>query len=186
MLAACIAIALAAGVPAATYASGAARRKMDLIESGRAPRGARLQFSAAELNSWIAEETKIHAPLGARNPRLVLGAEAATGYADIDFLRLRQAATGEAPGWFLRNLFSGERPVKVTVHFESRAGRARVDVERVEVSGVALEGRALDLAIDAFVRPAFPNAVVSEWFPMQDGVERFTVSPAGVAVFLRR
>jgi hypothetical protein len=180
------AIAFTAGVCAATYDSHSARNKLDIIEAGRAPKGGRIVFSAAELNAIVAEAATIHAPQGARNTRLVLGAGTATGYADIDFLKVRQAATGEPAGWLLKNLFAGERPVKVTARVKSRDGRARVDVERVEVSGIPLEGRALDLAIDAFVRPSFPNATVSEWFDLQYGVDHFTVSPSGVAVFIRR
>jgi hypothetical protein len=179
-------LALAAGLWAGVNASRSARIKLDLIEGGQAPRGSRIAFSAAELNAWVVEEAALHAPQGARNPRIVLGTGIATGYVDIDFLKLRQAATGEAPGWLLKNLFSGERPVKVVARFQSRAGRARVDVDSVEVSGIPIEGRALDFALEAFVRPSFPYATVSQWFDMQYGVERFAVSPAGVAVFIRR
>ena len=74
----------------------------------------------------------------------------------------------------------------VTARFQSQDGKARVDVERVEISGVAIEGVALDFAIDAFVRPVFPYAVVSEWFPLKYNVDRFTVNPSGVSVFIGR
>jgi hypothetical protein len=179
-------VAFAAVLCAAVYDSHSARNKLDIIAAGRAPKGARIVFSPAELNAMVADAATLHAPQGARNTRVVLGAGIATGYADIDFLKLRQAATGAPVGWLLQNLFAGERPVKVTARLQSRDGRARVDVERVEVSGIPLEGRALDLAIDAFVRPSFPYATVSEWFDLQYGVDHFTVGPSGVAVFMRR
>jgi hypothetical protein len=180
------AVAVTAGLCAAVYDSHSVRNKLDIIEAGRAPKGGRIVFSPAELNAFVADAATLHAPQGARNTRLVLGSGTATGYADIDFLKLRQAATGEPVGWLMKNLFAGERPVKVTAHLQSKNGRARVDVERVEISGIPLEGRALDLAIEAFVRPSFPDATVSRWFDMQHGVDHFTVSPSGVAVFMRR
>ena len=175
-----------AGLSAAVLTSASTRGKLDLIEGGHAPRGARIVFSTAELNAWIVDEARLYAPQGARDPRLVFGPGRVTGYADIDFLRLRQAATGEAPGWFLKNLFAGERPVKVVARVQSRGGRARVDVESVEISGVPVEGRALDFVIEAFVRPTFPYAKVGDWFDLQFGVEIFTVSPAGVTVLMHR
>jgi hypothetical protein len=162
------------------------RAKIEAIETGRAAPGSRFLFSPIELNAWVLDAARTHVPEGARNLRLVLGSNSATGYADIDFLKLRQAATGQAPGWLLKNLFSGERPVKVTARFQSRDGQARVDVQRVEVSGVAIDGPALDFAIDAFVKPVFPYAIVSEWFPMQYNVDRFAVTPANLVVYLKR
>lgn len=179
-------LALAAGLWAGVTASRSARSKLDLIEGGQAPRGSRIVFTTAELYAWVVEEGALYAPQGARNLRIVTGTGMATGYADIDFLKIRQAATGESPGWLMKNLFAGERPVKVVARFQSRGGKARVDVESVEISGIPIEGRALDFAIDAFVRPSFPRATVSQWFDMQYGVDRFTVSPPGVSVFMRR
>ena len=98
----------------------------------------------------------------------------------VDFLKLRKAATGQEPGWVMKNLFSGERPVVVTARLTSRAGKARVDVERVEVSGVPLEGRALDFVIDDYIRPTFPTTKVSEWFQLGYHLDHVTISPAGV------
>ncbi len=42
----------------------------------------------------------------------------------------------------MKNLFAGERPVMVTARFSSANGKARVDVERVEISGVPIQGSA--------------------------------------------
>jgi hypothetical protein len=84
----------------------------------------------------------------------------------------------------MKNLFAGEHPVTVTARFESANGRARVDVERVEISGVAIEGRALDFVIAQYVRPTFPDVKVNEWFPLRFGVDRFAVAPGGLTVLM--
>jgi len=168
------------------YEAQSAWQKLAWIEQGHPRPGSRITFTPGELNAWARDEAKLYAPQGARNLRLSLGTGRATGYADIDFVRLRQASTGEAPGWIMRNLFAGERPVVVTARFESRNGRARVDVERVEVSGVPIEGRVLDFLISDYLRPMFPAAKVGEWFALDYGVERFTVSLAGVTVLIGR
>jgi hypothetical protein len=176
-----------AGVAAATLAeSESARRKFDLIERGCAIPGARVDFTSGELNAWTRVQARTRIPQGLRNPRLEFAAGRVTGYADIDFLKLRQTATGEAPGWLMRNLLAGERPVVVSARIQSANGRARVDVERVEISGVPIEGAVLDFLIENFVRPLFPDARVSEWFGLSYQVDHFNVGPQGVSVFAGR
>ena len=175
------------GIASATLAeSDSAYRKLERIQAGRLAPGTRIQFSPAELNAWLNREAKQRAPQGVRNLRFVLANGSATGYADIDFLKLHQAATGELPGWLAKNLFGGSRPVSVTARFQSRAGQARVDVERVEISGVAIEGRMLDFLVADFLRPEFPDAQVSQWFRLRYGVDHFTVGPRGVIVAVTR
>jgi hypothetical protein len=114
--------------------------------------------------------------------RLDLSAGRVVGYANIDFLKVRQAAGGADPGWLMKTLFAGERPVVVTARFSSANGKARADVERVEISGVAIEGRTLDFVIENYVRPTFPDVKVNEWFALSYGVDRFTIGPQGVVV----
>ncbi len=176
-----------AGVAAATLAeSQSAYRKFERIESGHAAPGSRIDFTPGELNAWTRDQARTRVPRGLRNPRIELSSARATGYADIDFLQLRQSTTGEAPGWLMRNLLAGERPVMVTARIQTGNGRARVDVERVEISGVPIEGRVLDLLIEQYVRPTFPDVKVSEWFELGYQVDRFTMSPSGISVFIGR
>lgn len=177
----CLAVATAA-----TVESQSASAKIARLESGRVAWGSRIDFTPGELNSWVRDEARELVPQGVRNLRLTLAAGAATGSADIDFLELRRAATGEAPGWVMKNLFAGERPVTVTAHFESRNGRARVDVDSVQISGVPIEGAALDFLIENYLRPTFPTAKVGEWFGLDYRVDHFAVSPAGMAIYIGR
>lgn len=173
-------------LPAATSLADIAHQKFARIERGDSPAGTRLDFSATELNAWIRDEARIYAPGAVRNIRLDLTPGGAAGSALIDFLKLRQAATGEAPGWIMKNLFAGERQVTVSVRFASRNRRARVDVDRVEVSGVPIEGSALDFLIQTWLRPTFPDVKINEWFDLGFRVDRFTVQPGGASVFIGR
>lgn len=180
--------ALLAGALAVSAASvaDAARRKFDAIAGLRLPAGARVNLSASELDAWAADEARVYAPGAVRNIRLTLARGAATGSALIDFVKLHQAAAGEEPGWLAQNLFAGERPVTVTAHFASASRRARVDVDRVEVSGVVIEGATLRFLIDNWLRPEFPGVKIGEWFDLGFRIERFTVSPSAVSVFISR
>ncbi len=164
--------------------SESALKKLTAIEMGTLKPGSRVNFTRGEVDAWLKDEAKARVPQGARNIKLQLGANRATGTLDIDFLKIQQAATKTDPGWFMKNLFAGEHPVTVTARFESAGGKARVDVERVEISGVPIEGRALDFVIAQYVRPTFPDVKVDEWFPLNYGVDHVVMTPAAVTVFM--
>jgi hypothetical protein len=169
---------------AAPSTADIAHQKFARIENGKLPAGARVDLSAAELDAWAADEARLYAPGATRNIHLQLSNGAATGSMLVNFLKLRQAATGEDPGWIMKNLFAGERQVTVTGRFQSRNRSARVDVDRVEISGVQIEGATLTFLIDNFLRPTFPDVKVDEWFALGFRMDRFTVSPVGVSVFV--
>ena len=175
-------LALSAVVVAALAASDyySAKRKIDLIEDERAAPGSRIVLTARELIAYAAREL----PEGVRDPRLQLGNDSATGFAYIDFLKLRAAMGEPPPNPILASLLEGERPVRVTAHMTSAAGRATIDVDSVEISGVAISGRALDFVIKYFLIPNYPDAKIGQPFELHHHVERIEVRPAGVTVFI--
>ena len=170
---------------AATIARSA-DRKFGLIEKGSLQPGARVDFTAAELQAWAIDESRIYAPGALRDARLTLTAGGLTASAQIDFLKLHRAATGEDPGWIMKNLFAGERAVTVAVKFQSANGRGRVDVQRVTVSGVPIEGPALRFLIDNWLRPTFPDVKANEWFGLCCRVNRFEVANGKATVYIGR
>ena len=176
--------ALLLGTAALAFAG--VSEKLAAIESGRVPRGGRVTFTLPEINTFAREEAAAYAPQGVRNVQIRLGQGTVTGLADVDFLKLQTAATGQQPGWMARNLFAGERPVEATVRISSRAGEARVDVDHVEISGVPVEGPVLDYVIANYVLALFPDARVGEWFPLAYGADRVTVSPSGVTTVMKQ
>ena len=169
--------------PSPDYLS--ARRKFDLIESEKLRPGARVVLSAGELNAYVANEVAEFSAQGVRNPRLELGNDRASGTALIDFLKLRQAS-GARPGWVMSKLLAGERPVRVTASIRSGSGRAVVDVESVEISGVVLDGKMLDFLIQNYLIPQFPDAKVGQPFELSHRIDRLEVKPDAVGVVLRR
>jgi hypothetical protein len=168
-----------AGASYNDYAS--AKQKFDSIEAGRLPSGARIVLTLPELNAWAAREV----PAGVRNPRLRVSArDTATGDAFIDFGKLERSAGGQ-PGWLVSKLLDGERPVAVTARIRSSAGRATVDIQRVEISGITIDGRTLDFLIRNFLIPMYPSAIVGTAFELGHRIDRIDVSPSAVAVLLK-
>ena len=181
-----ISCAAFAGSAATSREAASVDRKLDLIESGRLRPGSRVNFAPEELNAWLGEQARRYFPGAVMNIRVSLATNSATGYADVDFLKMRQAATAESPGWIMRNLFSGERPIVVQAHLVSANGGARVDVDSVRISGVPIEGRALDFLIRNYVRPTFPDLKLSEWFQLASRVNRIGTTPSGATAFIGR
>ena len=163
------------------FAASTLDHKFDLIEQNRLRPGSRVVTTRAEWNAWVQDE----APAGVRRTRIDLGANRVMAYATVDFLKLHRAA-GQRPNWFLSTLLEGERPVAVIARVQSGGGRARVDLERVEVSGVAVEGRALDFLVQEYVIRAYPEAKVSQWFPLSYRMDHFEIESSGVTVVIKR
>ncbi len=161
------------------------KRKFDLIESEKLRPGSRVILTSRELNAYVATEVTQYAPQGVRNPQLQLGDGSATGTALIDFLKLRQAE-GKSPGWLMSKLLAGERPVLVKVRIQSGSGSARVDVERVEISSVVIDGKTLDFLIQNFLIPQFPEAQVGKPFKLAHRMDHLEVKPDTVTVVLGR
>lgn len=162
------------------YAS--AKRKLDLIESERLRAGARIDLSQRELNAYAQHE----APPGVRNLHLeITPAGLATGSALIDFNAVSRAQ-GHPNGWLMSKLLEGERPVSVTARLTSSNHQARVDVERVTISGLELDGRTLDFLIQNVLLSVYPDAAVDRPFELAHRVERLEVHPQGVSVLIGR
>ncbi|HTS31108.1 MAG TPA: hypothetical protein VMH81_34790 [Bryobacteraceae bacterium] len=177
-----ISLLFACALGAAVSDYDSARQKLDRIESDRLRSGTRVELTAREMTAWAEHE----APQGVRNPRIQLVAPGvASATALIDFNQV-QRAEGYEPGWLMSKLLSGEHPVSVTARIRSARGQATVDVDKVEISGVAIDGKTLDFLIQNFVLPAYPDAAVGRPFELGHRIEKLDVEPAGVGVLIGR
>jgi hypothetical protein len=175
-------LALAGVLVAASSDYSSARQKFDLIEGNRLKAGSRVELSSQELNAWVAQEV----PDGVRNPKLELVApQIATGTAMVDFGKMRRAQ-GYQPGWLMSKLLDGERPVSVTARIRSAGGTATVDVQKVQISGVELDGATLDFLIQNVLMPMYPQATVGRPFELGHRIEKLDVQPKAVAVVIGR
>jgi hypothetical protein len=170
------------GLSAAT-AVDSALAKFALIEQDRAAAGSHVTLTASELTAYARVQAQVIAPGAVHDPKLTITPGHAEAYAMIDFLHLPQV--GPQPGWIVRKLLEGQRPLRVRVRIQSINGRARVDVERVEISGVAMEGRTLDFLLSQFVIPSFPEAKTGVWFGLSHGIDRLELGNGVVRVVIK-
>lgn len=177
MIALLVSVLLPAG--ADTYYLSA-KRKFDQIESDRLRPGARVELTSSELTAYAEHEV----PAGVRNPRLQLVSPGiATGTAMVDFVKLRRAQ-GIEPGWLMNTLLNGERPVSVTARIRSANGQATVDVQRVEISGMTIDGSTLDFLIRNVLLPLYPDASVGRPFELGHRIQQLNVQPGTVTVVI--
>ena len=160
------------------------KAKIEQIENERLPPRAQVFISLAEANAYAREEARIEAGDGVRNPRLELGAGVATGRALIDFQKV-QTARGHPPGRLLGWILSGERSVEVRVRIRAANGEGRVDVERVVINNVPVSGRALELLIEYYVVPRYPEAAIGRPFALRHKVETIEVTATGVTIRIK-
>ena len=174
--------ALAASLAVAADEYPAVQRKIDRIESDTLARGARVELTPGELSAYAAHQ----APEGVRDVKLSISApEIATGAAVVDFEKL-----GRGQGWrsghLLGVLLGGERPISVTARIRSSGGQATVDVHRVVIGGLEIQGATLDFLIRTVLMPLYPDAKIGKPFELSHRIERLDVQPRGVGVVIGR
>jgi hypothetical protein len=174
-----VAVVCLGGLAIAANEYATVQRKLDEIEAGRLRAGTRVVMTSQELSGWAAHEV----PAGVRNPKVELGAGMAVGSALVDFGKVRRAQ-GKPPGWIMGKLLDGERPVRVSVRIQSAKGMATVDVERVEVSGLQIDGQMLDFLIQNFLLAMYPDAAVGRPFEIGARVDRVEVAPGAASVII--
>jgi hypothetical protein len=72
------------------------------------------------------------------------------------------------------------------VGIRSSRGQAAVDVQRVGISGLEIEGSTLDFLIRNVLLPMYPNAVVGQPFELGHRIEKLDVQTRGVTVIIGR
>src|SRR3954447_722506 len=180
-----LAVALASTAVGSKGEYDSIKRKFDQIEKQQLKPGARVAITTGELNSYVQTELPKVAPDGIRQPVVELtGGNTATGRALIDFVKLR-SAQGQPPGFFLRTLLQGEHSVSVTTRVRSGGGTATVDIEKVEIEGIPIQGAALDFLIRNYLLPRYPSAKIGKPFDLNYKMDRLEVTPGMAWVVMK-
>ena len=183
LIAAAVSAALLIASPSAALRS--AHAKIERIEYDRAQPGSQITLSASELLAYSMEQAAIIAPGAIHNATLQLAAGSIETTAQINFLKVRQAE-GHQDYWVVREMLDGERTVRIRARLRSEHGRARVDIEQVQISGVSMQGDTLDFLLRQFVIPNFPDAQVGRWFSLGHRIDRIDVETGAVLVAIGR
>ena len=162
-----------------------AQRKLDAIEKRQVKRGSTVAFTPGEINAWARVTVPTIVPEGIRDEQVELADGSATGYALVDFLKMRQAE-GHETNWLMARLIEGERPLKVWVRLESGGGRCTAYLTRVELSGVTANQTVLDFLVKTFFMPLYPDAKINQPFDLDYDIDRIDIAPRAVTVTIKR
>jgi hypothetical protein len=163
-----------------------AKRKFEAIEKYQTKPGARVPLPSSELNAYVQTEMREIAPQGIRDPKVELpGNNIAVGRAYINFLKL-QSPNSAPPNWLMKKMLDGEREVAITTRISSAAGKATVYVQRVEISGVPVEGAALDFLIQNYLLPKYPDVKINRPFDLKYRMDHLEVSPGMAYIVMKK
>ncbi|HEY1758897.1 MAG TPA: hypothetical protein VGG72_26225 [Bryobacteraceae bacterium] len=177
-------VVLANGLAAADTPLQSAEAKVDKLVNEQWKPGDVVVLSPAEINAWVAAKVPEEIPQGIRDTKIELGEETASASATVDFLKIQQSR-GKSVGWAV-TMFQGERPLKISVRVASSGGKITVFLTRVELSGVTVEGTALDLLIKAFFLPLYPDAKIGEPVDLDYKIDHVQIHPDAVRIAIKK
>jgi hypothetical protein len=169
---------------AADPALQSAQAKVDRLTDNQLKPGETVVLTPAEINAWVAAKVPEEIPQGIRDLKIELGTDTATASAMADFLKIQQSR-GKPAGWAV-TMFQGERPLKISVRVASSSGKITVYLTRVELSGVGMEGTALDLLIKAFFLPLYPDAKIGEPVDFDYNIDHIQIRPDGLRIVIKK
>jgi hypothetical protein len=135
------------------------------------PDPAPTEFTESEINSYLAAGS-LHLPAGVRTVRVQGAPGVVTGSARVDFDQLRAGRSFLNP---LLSIFSGVHYVLVVADARGTGGKGIVHVDAVSLDGVEIPRFVLQLFVEAFLRPRYPEIGLDSRFELPDRIETATV-----------
>jgi hypothetical protein len=136
------------------------------------------EFSEQEINAYFAS-SNIELPMGVQSvvfqgrPGMVIGTSR------IDFDELKAGKNSYNP---LLSIFSGLHDVAVTAHAYGARGEGLVHVDSVSLDGVELPQFVLELFVEKYLKPKYPNIGLDSRFALPARVDAATIGVHQVTV----
>jgi len=129
------------------------------------------QINADEANAWF-REGGYKLPQGVQ--KVVFHSQPDTIQADatVDFDAIKEGRRNLNP---LLSMFSGVHDVQVTANASAQNGQGHVNIQSVAIDGVAVPNLALELFIDKYLKPKYPDVGMENQFQMPDRIDTATV-----------
>jgi hypothetical protein len=151
-----------------------AERKIGHIESnGRSsrPNQTPTVFTEAEANAYLASDN-VKMPAGVQSVILEGEDGVITGHSRVDFDRLREGVHSSNP---LLSIFSGVHDVVVAAHAHGAQGTGHVHVDSVSIDDMEVPHFVLQLFVDKFLTPKYPDLGIDSQFALPDRIDNATV-----------
>jgi hypothetical protein len=124
-----------------------------------------------EVNGYLASD-QISLPAGVESVKLQALPGIINGTARVDFDRVRAGTHSTNP---LLSIFSGVHEVAVTTHSHGFAGQGYVHVDSVSLDGVEVPNFVLQLFVEKYLQPKYPEIGIDSRFALPDRIDSATV-----------
>lgn len=128
-------------------------------------------FTEQEVNAYLASG-KVKLPAGVQSVNLQGAPGVITGAAKVDFDRIREGSHSSNP---LLSMFSGVHDVVVVAHAHGSGGKGYVDVDSVSLDGVEIPEFVLELFVERYLHPKYPQIGIDSVFALPDRIDTATV-----------
>ena len=135
-------------------------------------------FNQGEVNAYLASE-KVALPAGVQSVKLQGAPEVITGTSQVDFDRVREGTHSSNP---LLSIFSGVHEVVVVAHAHGSGHTGYVHVDSVSLDGVEVPHFVLELFVEKYLTPKYPQIGLDSQFALPDRIDTATVEEHRLAV----
>jgi hypothetical protein len=146
------------------------RRKLNHVQSNARlthANPAPTEFTETEINAYLAS-TAVQLPAGVQSASFQEQPGMVTANTRVDFDRLKAGMNSSNP---LLSIFTGVHDVIVVSHAYGLRGKGFVYVETVSLDGVEIPRFVLQLFVDKYLRPKYPQAGLDSQFALPDRID---------------
>ena len=142
------------------------------------PDPAPTEFTEQEINAYFASGN-VKLPGGVRSVAFQEQPGVVIATSRVDFDQLKAGKNSYNP---LLSVFSGQHDTVITAHAYGAAGQGLVDVDSVYLDGVEIPSFVLELFVQKYLKPRYPNLGVESRFALPARVDAATVGLHKVTV----
>ncbi len=158
-----------------------AERKLQYLQSNGAqaqPHPTSTEFTEQEINAYFASGN-VRLPAGVQSVVFQEQPEVVVGTSRVDFDQLKAGKNSYNP---LLSVFSGLHDVVVTAHAYAVHGQGTIHVDSVSIDGVEVPRFVLELFVEKYLKPKYPNVGIDSRFALPARVDAATVGLHKVSV----
>lgn len=157
------------------------QQKLDRMEANAAlpqPSQSPTVLSESEINSYLASG-QLELPAGVKSLRLHGEPGVITANSRVDFDELQAGRHSSNP---LLSMFSGLHDVVVVAHAHGLGHQGMVHVDSVSLDGVEIPQFALQMFVEKYIQPKYPNLGIDSRFALPDKIDTATVGEGEVTL----
>lgn len=151
------------------------QKKVEFIKTNAAaqpPSHKPTSFSQEEINAYFSER-RLKMPDGVQKVTFDLQPDQVTAMTRVDFEQLRKSRPSMNP---LLSIFDGVHDCQVVAHTEATGpGMVRVRVDSVVIDGMNVPRMALQMFVNHYVKPKYPNVDLDAEYKLPTRIETATI-----------